>query len=232
MNYTMGIDISKYQGYINNIESKLNFKEIEQIHPDIKFCFAKSTEGINYIDPHFYANAKNLESSTIFSGSYHFFQPNNPIPQAEFYYQKTFDYTQLPPVIDIEKANPNSSHWDLAKTFIEKTEELWNQECIIYSYAYFIKDIPKKLQDFFTKRKLWIAIYNCIDQPGINPNDTINNIKPWKNWTMHQKSGDNAFKLFNKIPTDLNTFNGDLKSFIDTFNLKDKLNKTKDWYNP
>jgi len=224
MNYTHGIDISKYQGQIN-------FKEIEQSHPDIKFCFVKSTDGNSYIDPNFYIHAKNLESSTIFSGSYHFFQPVNPEQQAEHYYQKTFDYTQLPPVIDIEKANSNNSHWELAKSFVEKTEELWNQECIIYSYSNFIKSIPINLQDFFSKRKLWVAIYNNLDEPGNSTTSTLNNIKPWKNWTMHQESGDNAFKLFNKIPTDLNSFNGELNTFIDTFNLKDKLNKTKDWFN-
>lgn len=90
-----GIDAARYQGRIDWPQAR---------SAGIRFAWLKATEGGNYVDPGFAANAPSARRAGVPVGAYHFyFFCRSPEEQARWYIQNVPHVPgDLPPVLDIE----------------------------------------------------------------------------------------------------------------------------------
>lgn len=196
----LGIDLSKWQG-------KLSLSTIQQTEA-IKFVCSKATEGSGYIDPNWEHSRDTFGPSSLYFGSYHFFRTDSdPRVQAKHYHRVASAHCQIKPVLDFEKIHLQmsmSQASDLAVQFIEETERLWSNECLLYTYPDFISKLPERLHGFFARRKLWIANYG-VSSPRIPA--------PWSRCVAWQFDGDGGLRLNNGIDCDFNWYLGSLEEF-------------------
>src|SRR3954447_21206596 len=98
-----GIDVSKYQSYID----WASVKEMKVDNIRIGFTFIKATEGMGNTDRYFKRNWKKAKESGVTRGAYHFFLAT----KSEKLQPKTFtrsvplDPGDPPPVLDIEQTH-------------------------------------------------------------------------------------------------------------------------------
>ena len=191
-----GIDVSWCQG--RNVDwAALKASGIE-------FEFSKSSEGVTGTDPTFKNNAKMALDLDMISGAYHVIRPGNPEAQAIHFYENTKDAgLLLPPVMDWEPLNSTGTLFapvNDAIIFIQKTEDLWQKPCIIYTYPSFFKYTLKNPSDkFWTARALWIAHYG-VSSPTIPGG--------WKKWTIWQYDGNGGELMPDKGDADFNWYDG------------------------
>lgn len=90
-----GIDAARYQGRINWYQARQS---------GVNFAWLKATEGGNYIDPGYAANAPSARAAGVPVGAYHFYYfCRTPQEQANWYIQNVPRVSgDLPPVLDIE----------------------------------------------------------------------------------------------------------------------------------
>lgn len=175
-----GIDISQWNGNILN----------QQLPDSLSFAICKATEGINFTDPEFETNWKEIKSSKLKRGAYHFFvYRDNPKDQALFFWEhiKNRSSDDFAPIVDIESASFFKSRKPDPKilqerilTFLNELEQLSKVTPMIYSSHFFASKYITKSE--FAKYPLWIADYISDNEPRI-PN-------VWKNkgWEIWQKS--------------------------------------------
>ena len=148
-----GIDISSHNGNINYNMLK---------NSGIKYVYIKATEGVNFKDSRYLEYANNIKAIGLKFGFYHFMsEKTDPTQQAIDFYNaiKNIGYNLIP-VLDIETNNLGRNRTQISDrclTFLNKFKQLSNQDCIIYTGAYFGRDnLDNRLKD---KYKGWIAHY-------------------------------------------------------------------------
>lgn len=171
--YCYGIDISHYQHEIkwdslrvmtdfrnHTTRSKLHAKDIKPV----SFVFIKATEGSSMRDKRFKKHWQGAETAGIRKGAYHFFRSSkDPIQQAEIFIRTVgrLDADDLPPVLDIETIHKGCSKETLntrALTWLKEIERHYGRKPIVYSSAYFIRDILcREIKESYP---IWVAHYD------------------------------------------------------------------------
>ena len=148
-----GIDISMHNGNVDFSKIKAS---------GVLACYIKATEGVNYVDPKFRTYVNLIRNTGINYGMYHFMsERTSPSMQAIDFYNAIKDTSyNLIPVLDIETNNLGRNRTQISDrclAFLNKFKQLSNQDCIIYTGAYFGRDnLDNRLKD---KYKGWIAHY-------------------------------------------------------------------------
>lgn len=177
------------------------------------FVFVKATEATSYKDPTFDDNWFGAKSAGLLRGAYHFFRCNvDAKKQADHFidYVKSFhDDGELPPVLDIESHDGQRRDKIIpaAKTWLERVENAFGRQPIIYSGQYFLQDYlsesgggpPAWAKDY----ALWLAQYPNQYTPGLQPCLP----RGWFKWTFWQYSEKGQVNGIN-ASVDLNVFNG------------------------
>jgi lysozyme len=193
-NYSIhGIDVSHHQ---DDIDWKL-VKEMNVKNVNISFAFIKATEGVNSVDDNYKQNMEEALEAGMTRGAYHFFIPSR---SGKLQAQNFIDVVRLkkgdlPPVLDVEKANGASvaELQERVMEWLEIVEKKYNIKPIIYSNADFYKTyLGSKFDDY----PLWVAHYLVKDKPNIN-----------RNWIFWQHS-ESAHVTGIRTNVDFNTFNG------------------------
>jgi lysozyme len=142
--YTIrGIDISHY----NDI---YNWKLLSK---GIAFTFIKASEGSRTDDNKFNQHWEMAGKMKLTRGAYHFFSPQIPAEkQFEFFKSKVkLKAGDLPPVLDVEKANTNMNE---VNKWLELAEKHYGVKPIVYSdYVYFMTFMKGKVDDY----PLWLV---------------------------------------------------------------------------
>ena len=149
-----GIDVSNWQGYIN----------YEEVRNDgIQVVYIKASQGTNIKDAYFDINYENAKANGLSVGFYHYLTATSTeqaIEEANFFVSVISGKTpDCKLVLDYEtfggvgRAEINN----IARTFMERVEELTNKEVILYS------DLSNAINTFDTNLandyELWIAYY-------------------------------------------------------------------------
>jgi lysozyme len=192
-----GIDVSKHQ-------QNINWQQVVDMRVKgvkISFVFIKASEGASRIDNNFQKNWKEVEQIGLLRGAYHFFRPvKSPKIQADmFISQVRLKTGDLPPVVDVENANLQSTAkicQNLQK-FLDLLEDEYNVKPIIYSNLSFY---TRHLAGKFTEYPIWIAYY--LEDPFEMPDE-----KNWSFWQYSESGNVNGIK--GKV--DFNVFHGSLK---------------------
>lgn len=177
---------------------------------NVKFVFIKATQGVTRVNNLYQNQRDNAKSQGILYAPYHFFNPaDDPYLQAKFFLENvgTFDNTQLPPMLDWEISEFQSTEKQImaAKIWLEEVEKATGAKPIIYTSKGFFDKLGNT--DDFSSYPLFIANYNvnCPDLPV-----------QWNNWVFWQKGvGEIQGIIYHKA--DIDVFNGseeDLTNFI------------------
>jgi lysozyme len=192
-----GIDVSEYQGNIN-------WTAVAE--SGVRYCFVKASEGVESRDPLFAKNWAGMKSVGIIRSAYHFFiASKDPVIQAQNFLgltRSTWEASDLPPVLDLEKSYGMSADRaiDQAGIWLDTVEKAIGRRPILYTFPSFWHDALGNSPRLGANYKLWIAHY-----------ETHNPWVPggWKSWTFHQYSESGKTPGI-AGPCDLNHFNGDL----------------------
>ena len=186
-----GIDVSRYQGYINWAELKKN--------PKINFVYIKATEGSDLIDPLYQENIRNARKQGFKVGSYHFLTTSSSMVRQFMNFAKVVkrDEQDLLPVIDVERIKPWSAQQlrDSLKVFADMVEDYYGCKPVIYAGENFFN---KYLGRAFAGYPLFIARYNTVP-PNVNTK-----------WVLWQFADNGLFKgavKGNHGEVDLSRFN-------------------------
>jgi lysozyme len=193
-----GIDVSRYQ---QDIDWKL-VKEMQVKKIAIGFAFIKATEGVSYVDEQYKDNMQAAKEAGVARGAYHFFiaSRSGKLQAANFLENVNLKKGDLPPVLDVEKAN-GASVVDMQQRiadWLDVVEKKYKVKPIIYSNVDFYKTF---LAGRFDDYPLWVAHYLVKDKPRIERN--------WIFW-QHNESGHVTGIRTN---VDFNVFNGDSSDF-------------------
>ena len=199
VNYSIhGIDVSKYQDFIN-WQSVKNMR-VEDVH--ISFVFVKATEGLGNEDQMFSRNWKKIKDAGLVRGAYHYFIPTKSgKAQAEnFINSVTLVSGDLPPVLDIEQTYgvPPEKLRQRAKEWLQTIQTYYGTAPIIYTNVDFYE---KYLKEDFDGYLLWAAHYLQPAQPRIYRN--------WSFWQHNEKGRVNGCYTI----VDFDVFNGDSLEF-------------------
>lgn len=175
----------------------MNVKDIK-----LGFAFMKATEGIGNTDPQFQRNWKRAKQAGMVRGAYHFFigSKDGKMQAENFINTVDLEKGDLPPVLDVEQANGNST-MNLQreiKQWLETVENYYQVRPIIYTNVDFYN---QRLGHDFDKYPLWIAHYYQPQQPRID--------RTWSFWQHSDKGRVNG--IFSRV--DFNVFNGDSVDF-------------------
>jgi lysozyme len=198
-NYAMhGIDVSRYQEDINwGLVKKMKVNNIA-----IDFVFIKATEGMSLVDEEYKNNISGAREVGIPLGAYHFFIANRSgkLQAANFIETVRLKKGDLPPVLDVEKAN-GASIFDMQQRvadWLNIVEKKYKVKPIIYTNADFYKTF---LADRFDDYPLWVAHYLVKDKPRID-----------RRWIFWQHS-ESAQVTGIRTNVDFNAFNGSKADF-------------------
>ena len=196
-NYSIhGIDVSKHQ-------SNIDWKQVEDMRVKrvrISFAFIKASEGASRTDDSFQKNWREVGQTSLLRGAYHFFRPvKDPNIQARlFESQVRLKVGDLPPVVDVENANRQStaSICRNLQKFLDLLEDEYHVKPIIYSNLSFYS---RHLAGKFNKYPIWIAYY--LEDPFEMPDD-----RDWSFWQYTESGNVNGIR--GKV--DFNVFRGNL----------------------
>lgn len=161
-----GIDISNWQAGFDVKNAPCDF------------VIVKATEGLNFVDKYCDGFVQQAKESSKLWGFYHFARNNDPVAEADFFYNNCKNYFKHGiPVIDIEDAAIRD--WGLyANTFAIRIHDLTGVWPMVYcsaSQLYRFSGFPT----VYNNCGLWVAGYpkNYTSWPDDNvPYD----IAPWK----------------------------------------------------
>lgn len=193
-----GIDVSKYQDYIDwGMVRGMRVGDIQ-----MSFAFIKATEGLGNEDAFFRRNWKKSRDAGLSRGAYHFFlATKSGKAQAEnFINSVELLPGDLPPVLDIEQTYgvPPDRLKQRAKEWLQTVQDYYHVIPMIYTNVDFYKQYLKADFDGYP---LWVAHYLQKDRPNIS--------RDWSFW-QHSEAG-----RVNGILTrvDFDVFNGDTTEF-------------------
>lgn len=193
-----GIDVSKYQDYIDwGMVKGMKVGDVQ-----MSFVFIKATEGLNNEDGFFKRNWKKSRDAGLCRGAYHYFLATKSGKAQADNFISLVDLApgDLPPVLDIEQTYgvPPEKLRQRAKEWLQTVEEYYHVVPIIYTNVDFYEQFLKQGFDGYP---LWVAHYLQKDRPNI--------YRDWAFW-QHSESG-----RVNGILTrvDFDVFNGDSTDF-------------------
>ncbi|WP_207491763.1 glycoside hydrolase family 25 protein [Aridibaculum aurantiacum] len=195
-----GIDVSKYQSYID-------WKSVKQMEvKDVKigFAFMKATEGLGNVDKQFRRNWKKAGEAKMTRGAYHFFiaSKSGKAQARNFISTVKLQPGDLPPVLDIEHlygVKPEKMKQEI-REWLRIVEDHYGVRPIIYTYVSFYSSY---LAGEFDSYPLWVAHYLEKNKPRIK--------QPWIIWQHSEKGRVNGIAH----AVDFNVFNGDSSDFKD-----------------
>ena len=165
-----GIDVSNWQGYINYAEVR---------NAGIQVVYIKASQGTNIKDAYFDINYENAKANGLRVGFYHYLTATTTQQAVEeanhFVSVISGKIPDCKLVLDyetfggVEREETNN----IARTFMQRVEELTNKEVILYS------DLSNARNTFDTSLaedyELWIAYYE-------NRNNLINTETSWNTY--------------------------------------------------
>lgn len=172
--YCYGIDISRYQSYIEWDKIKVltdaqgrstnSVNQAKDIR-NVSYVFIKATEGNSFKDKYFKKHWKNAGNSGIRRGAYHFFRSSKDAENQARHFIRTvgeLSAADLPPVLDIETIHKGCSYKtlnDKALIWLKTVEKHYGRKPIVYSSATFINDILcKEIKENYP---IWVAHYGA-----------------------------------------------------------------------
>src|SRR3954462_4567274 len=173
---TLGIDVSHYQ-------KNVSWESVAR--SDVKFAFAKATEGNVAVDASFAANWHGIQDAGLFRGAYHFGRPGtDPETQAPPFAPAVgpLGFRDLPPVLDLEVSDghPAGAVLAWARAFLTRAEALFGRRLIGYTGAVLRDKLRSGDQPLFKQGGLWLAGY-VLESKLVIP-------KPWSRWPLWQYS--------------------------------------------
>jgi lysozyme len=197
----LGIDVSHHNGAVD-------WSAVAG--SDVKFAFAKATDGGTFVDGQFEANWKGMGDAGLLRGAYHFARPaNDPGTQAAHFASVVGprSWNNLPPVLDLESdggLTPDQVvQWTLS--FMAKAEALFGQPIIVYTGGLWRTTLGNPLVPQLSSRLLWTARYGK-NEPVVP--------RTWKRWDIWQftdgESGDVQNIPGVRGPCDCDRFRGEL----------------------
>jgi lysozyme len=195
-----GIDVSKYQSYID----WPSVKRMKVNNVKIGFAFIKATEGLGNVDRQFRRNWTKAADAKMIRGAYHFFLPtkSGKAQAQNFISTVKLKPGDLPPVLDIEQlygVRPDKMRKEI-KDWLRMVEDHYGIKPIIYTYVNFYS---RFLNEGFDDYPLWVAHYIERDKPRIT--------RQWLFWQHNEMGRVNGIVS----PVDFNVFNGDSTEFYD-----------------
>ncbi len=150
-----GIDVSKYQGYVD-------WSQVA--NSGVQFAWIKATEGGDYLDERFRENWEASRAAGIRRGAYHFAYWCRPAREqaAWFLANVPNDPSALPPVLDVEwnptsKTCPHKIPREEAladmKVILDAMEHAYGRRPVIYTSVDFHRDV---LQGEFLDYPMWV----------------------------------------------------------------------------
>lgn len=193
-----GIDVSKYQSYID--WPSVKEMKVKDVH--ISFAFIKATEGLGNVDKQYKRNWKKAAEAGLIRGAYHFFlaTKSGKIQAKNFINNVELKSGDLPPVLDIEQlygVKPEKMRKEVHE-WLSIVEDYYKVKPIIYTYVNFYS---RFMQGQFDNYPLWAAHYLEKDKPRIT--------RDWSFWQHNERGRVNGITK----PVDFNVFNGDSSKF-------------------
>ncbi len=167
-----GVDI--YHGTSDN--GQINWGALKS---NVDFVYVKATEGNDYIDPMFRANAISATAVGVKYGFYHFLRISHGIEsgktQADFFYSQIRDYNfSVIPAVDVEVTDSKEAP-EISATldaFITEFRNISGYNPVVYTYTDFAQRFITSSAEA-PKCKLWYAYYgNYIDSKKLPQWDT------------------------------------------------------------
>lgn len=179
-----GIDVSSHDNF-NGEQFKAN---TESCYRDSDFVIVKATQGVTYIHRQCDAIINRCKADGKLWGFYHYAGGNDPIAEAEFFYNQCRGYFGNGiPCLDWESIGNKSwgnSTW--CRKFVDKIHELAGVWCLIYVQASGRSQAANCANDC----GLWVAGYpdnrNSWDIPRF-----CYKCSPWETYTIWQYSSSN-----------------------------------------
>ncbi len=200
----LGIDVSHHNGEIDwDAVARSN----------VRFAFAKATEGAVGVDPMFHEHWEALGHTSLLRGAYHFARPGGGTLGAEMqaeHFASTLGVDwprELPPALDIELdgGQTPAAVVDWVRAFVSKAEALLRRELIIYTGRLWRETLGNPVVPELGTRMLWTARYG--DQQPVVP-------ATWARWDFWQftdgVNGDVQVIPGVKGPVDCDRFRGEL----------------------
>jgi lysozyme len=193
-----GIDVSGNQGGIDFGQAASSGQ--------VKWVYAKASEGITYNDDHFRLYHDACKANGIPFGPYHFLRFNDidtPQKQAQHFLQVINGYEgQLLPMVDIEVTDGKSAEVlaGIIAGFLGEVEKTLNKKKVLLYTYYSFWGGPMGGSAAFADHPLWIAEYNSDATPTLPEGFT--------DWTIWQWSSSGNIPGIG-TSVDLDRLNGD-----------------------
>jgi lysozyme len=172
----LGIDVSHFNGAVD-------WSAVAQ--SEVKFAYAKATEGATIVDPQFTTNWLGIARVGLLRGAYHFARPaDDPEVQAVHFTSQiatpgTPAPGDLPPALDLEVSGGLSPQQviDWTTAFLAKAEALVGRPFVIYTGGLWRRTMGDPKVPALSSRLLWTARYGS--QPPRVP-------QTWARWDFWQ----------------------------------------------
>lgn len=170
-----GIDISNYQ------------RDIDLAEIDYDFMICKATEGTSIVHSSCDPFIQNAISMGKCWGFYHFMDGEDPVAQADYFYQKCKNYFGHGiPVLDYEDYGRIGT--DGAKKFLDRIFELTGVRCIVYTSRSVTTE--EDWSAIAPNHGLWVAQYANDNVTGYQDSPWLpgGGFGAWETCAMHQYS--------------------------------------------
>jgi lysozyme len=197
----LGIDVSHYNGAVDWFAVAAS---------EVRFAFAKATEGASLVDAQFASNWKGMGDAGLLRGAYHFARPGGDPDVQAAHFAATVgprSFNTLPPVLDLETDGglpPDQVvQWTLA--FVSRAEALFGQPLIVYTGGLWRRTLGDPDVPSLRSRWLWTARYGS-SEPVVP--------RTWQRWDFWQFTDGDSGQV-QRIPgvagpCDCDRFRGDL----------------------
>lgn len=162
-----GIDVSRYQGYIDYSSVRAS---------GIEIVYIRSSLGNSYVDPYFRQNYNNAKANGLKVGFYHYVIARNVTEAREEarFFASTISGLQPDCLLamDFEQLNGLSNYEvnQISLAFLQELENLTNKRAVVYSDSYNANNVFDST--IASRYPLWLAQYG-VSSP--NPGN-------WSNW--------------------------------------------------
>ena len=175
-----GIDVSSHDGWSTGRFGKQN---TETAYGESDFVIAKATQGTGYVNKYCDPAIQRAKSDGKLWGFYHYAGGNDPVAEANFFYNNCKNYFgEGIPCLDWERTQNSSwgsTTW--CRRFVDRIHELTGIWCMVYIQASAVGQAASCASDC----ALWIAGYpdnrNSWDMPTFRYGTGA-----WSTWTVWQ----------------------------------------------
>lgn len=191
--YTLGTDVSHWQGNINWAQMK---------EKGVKFVVTKATDFYSskpegWVDDKAEENYKGMKDNGVICGGYLWLKPQHDGKlQAQYYLDNFYKTHQLdfPPIVDFEDTaftNANDYLWKL-QTCLDTLEKATGKKPIVYTAKWFMDKFDKTKASFLSVYPLWTAHYIARTYPTIPTT--------WMDWKIWQYTSSGHYPYHNSEP--------------------------------